>query len=191
VTLDDNVRLALLVVLERLSPAERVVFVLHDVFQLPFDTVAETVGKSGPACRQLARRARQKIEGYESIPPSVAGESASRLVTERFIAACANGDLEGLLEVLDPEASGVVDIRARLVVRGARKVAENLMHYWGPGATLVSQPVGEQPAVLGFVDRRLAGVLLLTMSGDRISKIHAIVDPRKLDFLRDQLSELS
>ncbi|HET7522528.1 MAG TPA: RNA polymerase sigma factor SigI, partial [Acidimicrobiales bacterium] len=113
ITLDDNIRLALLVVLERLGPAERVVFVLHDIFQLPFATVAETLGKTAAACRQLALRARRKIQDIDGpLAPEV--EAAQhRLVTERFITACANGDLVGLLEVLDPEVSGTVDIRAR------------------------------------------------------------------------------
>ena len=70
VTFDDGVRLALLVVLQRLSPAERVVFVLHDIFQMPFDTVAETVGRTAPSCRQLARRARQKISASQGGVPS-------------------------------------------------------------------------------------------------------------------------
>src|SRR6516162_10921522 len=84
VTLDDNVRLALLVVLQRLSPAERVVFVLHDIFGVPFPTVAETVGRAAPACRQLAKRARQKIaEGQSGARFDVAG-AEHRAVTEKF-----------------------------------------------------------------------------------------------------------
>ena len=193
VTLDDNVRLALLVVLERMSPAERVVFVLHDVFQLPFETVAESVGKTAAACRQLARRARQKLGDEEGGARFAVSDERQRVATDSFIAACASGDLSRLLAVLDPDVSGTVDLRPGLVVRGADQVSLNLMRFWGPGTTLVSYPVGEHPALLGFVERRLAGVLVLTMDADKaaVTKVHAITEPSKLDFLSTQLSELS
>jgi RNA polymerase sigma-70 factor (ECF subfamily) len=189
VTLDDNVKLALLVVLERLSPAERVVFVLHDIFQMPFATIAETIGQKAPTCRQLARRARQKVDAGDGRLRFDVASAQHRLVTEKFITACANGDLQGLLEVLDPEVSGTVDIRAPLVVVGAPTVARNILRFWGRHATLVSQPWGEQPSVLAFVDRRLAAVLALTFGADgRMTKIHVIADPDKMEFLRVQLS---
>jgi RNA polymerase sigma-70 factor (ECF subfamily) len=188
VTLDDNVRLALLVVLERLSPAERVVFVLHDIFQMPFETVAETVGRSAPTCRQLARRARLKIEESGRPARFTISESRHREVTERFIAACATGNLEALLETLDPDVTGVVDIVANLVNQGADTVGKNLMRFWGPPATMVSQPMGEGIAILGFIDRKLAGVLMVEFREDRISEIHAIADPVTLAGLQAQLS---
>ena len=193
VTFDDGVRLALLVMLQRLSPSERVVFVLHDIFQMPFDTVAETVGRAAPSCRQLARRARQKIAAGQSGVRFDAASAEHRLVTEKFITACANGDLSGLLEVLAPDAWGDVDLgpdasRSPAVITGAERVARNLLHFWGQGQTLVSLPVGGQPAVLGFVDRELAGVLVLTMRGEAIQAVHVIGDPRKLSFLSSQLS---
>src|SRR3989475_6632543 len=92
ITFDDSVRLALLVMLQKLSPAERVVFVLHDVFRMPFDEVASTVGRSAPACRQLARRARQKIAAGPGRAGSGIEAAEHRLVTEKFIAACSSGD---------------------------------------------------------------------------------------------------
>jgi RNA polymerase sigma-70 factor (ECF subfamily) len=187
VTLDDNVRLALLVVLERLGPAERVVFVLHDIFRLPFATVAETLGKTEPNCRQLASRARKKVQDLEGPLKVDVAASQHRLVTEKFITACANGDLPGLLEVLDPGVSGHVDIRIGQVVVGAERVGRNLLHFWSK-ATLVSQFVGAQPAALAFVDRELAAILILTMGADKITKIHVVADPAKIDFLRSQLS---
>ena len=190
VTLDDSVSLALLVVLQRLSPAERVVFVLHDIFGMPFPVVARTVGRTAPACRQLATRARRKIaEGQSSRADVAAAEH--RLVTEKFIAACANGDLDGLLAVLAPDAWGDIDLGpegpAREVVRGAARIAANLLRFWGP-ATLVSQPLAGQPALLGFRDRDLAGVLVLGMRGELIESVHVIADPRKLATLGLQLS---
>jgi RNA polymerase sigma-70 factor, ECF subfamily len=193
ITFDDGVRLALLVMLQRLSPAERIVFILHDIFQLPFGAVAETVGKTTAACRQLARRARQKISaGNDGVRFDVAS-AEHRAVTEKFIAACATGDLAGLLAVLAPDAWGDVDLgpgagRRPAPVVGAEHVARNLLHYWGKGATLVSHPVGGQPAVLGFTGRELAGVLVFTMRGEVIQAVHIIGDPRKLGYLSSQLS---
>jgi RNA polymerase sigma-70 factor (ECF subfamily) len=185
VTFDDGVRLALLVVLQRLSPAERVVFVLHDIFQMPFDIVAQTVGRTAPACRQLARRARQKISAGHGDARFDVASSEHRLVTEKFIAACANGDLSGLLEVLAPDAWGDIDLgptatRSPAVVTGAERVARNLLRFWGQGATLVSHPVGGQPAVLGFFGTELAGILVFTMRGERIQAVYVIGDPRQL-----------
>ena len=155
VTFDDSVRLALLVVLQRLSPAERVVFVLHDIFGMPFATVAQTVGRTPQACRQLATRARQKITAEEGSTRFEIPSAEHRLVTEKFIAACANGDLDGLLAVLAPDAWGDVDhgpgaARPHVVVTGADRVGRNVLRFWGPGMTLVSMPAGAQPAALGF-----------------------------------------
>ena len=192
VTLDDNVRLALLVVLQRLSPAERVVFVLHDIFQVPFDTVAQTVGRPTATCRQLARRARQKIEESQGGARFDVGAAEHRQVTEKFIAAAAGGDLDGLLAVLAPDAWGDVDLgpgdpRARGVVHGAERVARNLLRFWGPHATLVSHPVGGEPALLAFRGRALAGVLVFSMRGEKIQSVHVIGDPRQLSFVSSQL----
>ena len=191
VTLDDSVSLALLVLLQRLSPAERVVFVLHDVFGTPFRTVAETVGRAVPACRQLARRARQKIAAGQSGVRFDVAAAEHRAVTEKFIAACASGDLAGLLAVLAPDAWGDIDLGPdgppRDVVRGAAQIARNLLKFWGP-ATLVSQPVAGQPALLGFRDHNLAGVLVLGMRGELIESVHVIADPRQLATLGLQLS---
>jgi RNA polymerase sigma-70 factor, ECF subfamily len=196
VTFDDGVRLALLALLQQLSPAERVVFVLHDIFQMPFDTVAETVGRSAPACRQLASRARQKIAAGPGSARFGIASAEHRLVTEKFIAACSNGDLSGLLEVLAPDAWGDVDLGPGVtefsgVFRGAKRVASNLLRFWGQGATLVSLPVAGQPAVLAFTGRELAGVLVFTMRGELIQAVHVIGDPRKLDFLSSQLTALA
>jgi RNA polymerase sigma-70 factor (ECF subfamily) len=195
VTFDDGVRLALLVVLQQLSPAERVVFVLHDIFRLPFDAVAETVGRSAPACRQLASRARQKIAAGPGSARFGIASAEHRQVTEKFIAACSNGDLSGLLDVLAPDAWGDVDLGPAAakfdVVVGAENIARNLLRFWGQGATLVSHPVAGQPAVLAFTGRELAGVLVFTMRGELIQAVHVIGDPRKLDFVSSQLTALA
>jgi RNA polymerase sigma-70 factor, ECF subfamily len=191
ITLDDDVQLALLVVLQRLGPAERVVFVLHDIFGVPFDSIAQTLGRPAATCRQLARRARQKIQDSPGDTVEI-GVVEHRQVTEKFIAACASGDLDGLLQVLAPDVWGDFDPgpggQAIGVIRGADRVARNLLHYWGPGATLVTHPVAGQPALLGFTGRELTGVLVFTMAGSKIQAIHVIGDPRKLSAIGSQLA---
>src|SRR5437879_7857514 len=109
VTLDDSVRMALLVVLERLSPAERGAFVLHDVFRFSFEDVAGIVGRSPEACRQLASRARRRIQ--EETGPARFDVDPAELsrIARRFIAASSNGDLDALMAVLDPDVAGWTD----------------------------------------------------------------------------------
>ena len=180
VTLDDEVRGAMLEVLRRLSPGERVAFVLHDVFQIPFEEIAETVGRPVGTCRQLARRARAKFSG-ESPRLTDVVDAEHQLVTERFITACANGDLEALTAVLDPTVWGVGTVLGDLapppqVNHGPDEVGRNLLRYLGHGATLVSGPVGE-PVLLAFADRRLFAVIVLTVRDNMILKIEATVDP--------------
>src|ERR671916_14390 len=120
--LADSVGLALLVVLETLSPAERLAFVLHDMFAVPFDEIAPIVGRSSTATRQLASRARRRVQGETAIPD--ADLDTQREVVDAFLAAAREGDFEALLEVLDPDVvvrddRGAVPIGASSVVRGA------------------------------------------------------------------------
>ena len=186
VTLDDEVRLALLIVLERLSPAERVAFVLHDIFQVPYDAIAATVGSRAPTCRQLAHRARRKIS--ESRVGSSIEPAEHQLVTRAFIEACSTGDLDALRGVLDRDVSGEIDARSGVVVVGADRVGRNILRHWSrPGTVLVAQPVCGQPAVLAFVNRRLVGLLALSIRDDRITKIHVLVRPSTLEPLRAEL----
>jgi len=192
VTLDDSVRLALFVLLERLSPAERVSFVLHDVFQLPYDVIAETVGRPVTTCRQLAHRARQKITDGRAAARFPIDPDQHREVTARFIASCTTGDLDGLLEVLAPDAWGDVDrgpvAPARGVVVGGERVAGNLIRFWQQ-ASLVSYPVDGRPAILAFRDRRLAAVLMLTLNDHgRIQVIQVVADPPLVAELERQLT---
>ncbi|SPM29848.1 RNA polymerase sigma factor SigI [Mycobacterium terramassiliense] len=180
VTLDDEVRTALLEVLRRLSPGERVAFVLHDVFGMPFDTIAETVGRPVGTCRQLARRARTKFTAAQPKLNEVA-PAEHQLVTEKFITACANGDIAGLTAVLDPAVWGVGTILADpapppQINHGPHAVATNLMRYLGPEVTLVSGPAGG-PAVLAFAERRLFAAIVLTVRGHLVTKIEAVADP--------------
>ncbi len=179
VTLDDEVHTALLEVLRRLSPAERVAFVLHDVFQMPFDEIAETVGRPVGTCRQLARRARAK---FSDASPRVSDVSdlEHQLVTEKFITACTNGDLAALTAVLDPTVWGVATFLGDptpppQINHGRDAVAPNLLRFLSRG-TLVTGSVGE-PVVFAFVNRRLVAVLVLTVRDNLILKIEATVDP--------------
>jgi RNA polymerase sigma-70 factor (ECF subfamily) len=180
VTLDDEVRAAMLEVLRRLSPGERVAFVLHDIFGMPFSEIAAAVGRPVGTCRQLARRARGK---FTDAAPRLADVAASehQLVTERFITACANGDLEALTAVLDPAVWGVATLlggKARpQLSEGRDMVSRRLIRYLGHGATLVSGSISA-PVVLAFRDRRPFAVLMLTVRDGRVYKIEATVDPR-------------
>ena len=179
VTLDDEVHTALLEVLRRLSPGERVAFVLHDVFQMPFEEIAETVGRPVGTCRQLARRARAK---FSDATPRLSDVSdfEHQLVTDKFITACANGDLEALTAVLDPTIWGVATFLGDpapppQINHGRDVVAPNLLRFLSRG-TMVTGPVGE-PVVFAFANRRLVAVLVLTVRDNLILKIEATVDP--------------
>jgi RNA polymerase sigma-70 factor (ECF subfamily) len=180
VTLDDEVRTALLEVLRRLSPAERVSFVLHDVFAVPFDEIAETVGRPVGTCRQLARRARAKFAVAQPKPGEVP-VAEHQLVTEKFITACSNGDLQALAAVLDPTVWGVGTVLTDpplppQINHGPHDVAVNLLRYLGPGVTVVSGPAG-QPVLLAFAERRLFAVIVLTIDENLVTKIEATADP--------------
>ena len=180
VTLDDEVRTALLEVLRRLSPAERVSFVLHDVFAVPFDEIAETVGRPVGTCRQLARRARAKFAVAQPKPGDVP-VAEHQLVTEKFITACSNGDLQGLAAVLDSTVWGVGTVLTDpplppQINHGPHDVAVNLLRYLGPGVTVVSGPAG-QPVLLAFAERRLFAVIVLTIDENLVTKIEATADP--------------
>jgi len=180
VTLDDEVRSALLEVLRRLSPAERVSFVLHDVFGVPFEAIAETVGRPTGTCRQLARRARAKFAMAQPKPGEVS-VAEHQLVTEKFITACANGDLHALAAVLDPTVWGVGTVLADpapppQINHGPQDVAVNLLRYLGPGVTVVSGPAG-QAVLLAFAERQLFAVIVLTIRDHLVTKIEATADP--------------
>src|SRR5215469_3937012 len=136
VTLDDSVRMALLVVLERLSPGERVAFILHDVFQYSFDDIARIMGKTPAACRQLASRARRHVQAEDVSLRGVIDPVEARRVADRFINAANTGNMRALLEVLDPEAAGWTDSggfvpapRDRVV--GRERVVERLLWFLG------------------------------------------------------------
>jgi RNA polymerase sigma-70 factor (ECF subfamily) len=185
VTLDDNVRLALHRVLERLTAAERTVFVLHDVFQYPFDAIAEIVGRTPVACRQLASRARRTVRAEGGRARFAIEPAEQREVTERFIAACAGGDLDGLLALLDPDVAGEADVGGRIgvrVVSGRDAVAAGLLQFFGPksSTTLLSLPAGDQAGIMALRAGRVVTIATLTIRAGRVAHIDAVADPAKL-----------
>jgi RNA polymerase sigma-70 factor (ECF subfamily) len=186
VTLDDSVRMALLVVLERLSPAERVAFVMHDVFGLAFDEVAAAVGRTPAACRQLASRARRHIQADETARFPV-DHSEEEAVTARFVAACETGDLAALAELLDPEVvfradgGGVVQAPRRPVV--GRDTVLKIMGSGSrrlPNLRFVLATVNGGPGVLLYDGETLTAVVAFLISDGRVREIDLVGNPAKL-----------
>lgn len=181
--LADNVGLALLVVLEALAPAERVAFVLHDMFDLPFEEIAPIVGRSPTAARQLASRARRRVRG--SAKTSQADVASQRPIVDAFLAAARNGDMAGLLAVLDPDVvvhadPAAVRLGGVAELRGAQAVAANFK-----GKAQAARPALLDGA-LGVVvapQGRLLLVLNLTFASDRIAAIDVVADPDRLEAL--------
>jgi RNA polymerase sigma factor (sigma-70 family) len=182
----DSVGLALLVVLETLSPAERLAFVLHDVFGVPFDEIAPVVERSPEAARQLAARARRRVQSAPTPDPDLAGQ---RRAVEAFLTAARTGDMRGLLAVLDPGVVFRADTGAvtglTFPVIGAQAVAERVLQTaprFAPHATpaivngqagAVFAPGGEPVGVIGF-----------TIVNGRIVSINLVANPEKLRHLQ-------
>ena len=182
--LAEGVGLALLVVLDTLSPAERVAFVLHDLFDLPFEEIAPLLGRSEAAARQLASRARRRVRGAE--PPVPDPDLArQRAVVDAFFRAARGGDLEGLVEVLHPEVVLRADFGARRpaaprVVRGAEAVARQAQLAALPGAHLHPVLVNGAAGVVVTVNGRPFAVLGFVVVGGRIVEIDAFADPGRV-----------
>ncbi|HLI31492.1 MAG TPA: RNA polymerase sigma factor SigJ [Solirubrobacteraceae bacterium] len=185
VTLDESISMALLIVLERLTPAERVAFVLHDIFGLTFEQVAEVSGRSAPAARKLAQRARRHVETGRPRKPASAPQQ--RELALAFATACNEGDLERLMALLDPEVvwrtdgGGVVGA-ARKVHRGAQRVARAMIALAARGNASAAR-LAEVNGALGLLTRGEDGVLSvisLTIDADRIIAIDIIRNPDKL-----------
>ena len=179
----DSVGIALLVVLETLGPSERLAFVLHDMFAVPFDEIAPIVGCSPVAARQLASRARRRVRGAAPIPD--VDLKQQRKVVDAFFAAVREGDFEALVAVLDPEVVVRSDQGTRRLVQGARTAAEGALMFSHLAQRI--QPVLVN-GVPGIVSRLASGqvfaVVSFTVKGDRIAEIDVIRDPdhlRRLD----------
>ena len=184
VLIKDSVGLALMVVLDRLTPPERLAFVLHDIFAVPFDEIAPVVGRSSTTARQLASRARRRVQGATPVPE--ADLTRQREVVAAFLAAARGGDFEALLAELDPEVVQRVDVGAvpagaSRVVRGAEVVAKGalaasrrdatvrLVLVNGAVGVVAFDPSGQPFAVIGF-----------TVSRGRIVEMDVLADPARL-----------
>jgi RNA polymerase sigma-70 factor (ECF subfamily) len=196
VTMDESVRFALLVVLERMSPAERVVFVLHDVFDFTFEKVAPMVGRTVSACRQLASRARKRVEDEAGSARFAIDPAEQRRVVDAFIAACVGGDIEALLPLLDPSVMGWADMGGSLpaVSRpnvGRDTVAARVMRFFGPvsGNALVEHVINGEPSVVAFFEGAVVAVLALSVLDGRISRVYVVSDPRKLTHVKRVLEQ--
>jgi len=174
ITLVDNVTLAMHVVLERLSPAERTSFVLHDVFQYSFEDVGTVVGRSAAACRQLASRARRTLQAESSTGRFPVDSALQRQVSERFIDACEGGDIEGLMALLDPAVEGAGDIDPVVAV-GAAEVAPGILRYLGPpdSPTMLHVPVGDRVGIVALREHRVLAFVLLTIDNGLVVHIDA------------------
>jgi RNA polymerase sigma-70 factor (ECF subfamily) len=178
--LADSVGLALLVVLEKLNPAERLAFVLHDMFAVPFDEIGRMVDRSPDAARQLASRARRRVRGEAPAPDSDLAEQ--RRVVDAFFAAARDGDFDRLVAVLDPDvvsrgeggAEGFVEVHGAEAVASRALRFAHLAPYVRPAlvngaAGVVVAPRGRPFAVIGF-----------TVAGGRIVEIDSLADPERL-----------
>jgi RNA polymerase sigma-70 factor (ECF subfamily) len=182
--LADSVGLALLVVLDTLTPAERLAFVLHDMFGMSFDEIAPIVERTPAAARQLASRARRRVRGAAPVPdPDLAQQ---RRVVDAFLAASRAGDFDALLEVLDPDVvfridAGGVAPRARPPVVGAEAVAHQVLARGSRLAPFARPAIvnGGAGAVV-LVDGRPFAVVGFTVSNGRIAAIDLVADPAKL-----------
>jgi RNA polymerase sigma factor (sigma-70 family) len=180
--LADSVGLAMLVVLDTLSPAERVAFVLHDMFAVSFDEIADLLGRSAAATRQLASRARRRVEGA---PAPDADVPRQRRVADAYLAAARGGDVEALLTLLDPDVvlradRRAVPTRGPILLRGASTVVQGAVSSAGrarrAAVALVNGTVGLVVATGG----RLSLALAFTYDGDRITGIDVVAEPDRL-----------
>jgi RNA polymerase sigma factor (sigma-70 family) len=181
--LADSVGLALLVVLEMLSPAERLAFVLHDMFAMPFDEIAPIVDRSPEAARQLASRARRRIQGENTVPD--ADLDTQREVVDAFLAAARDGDFAALLEVLDPDVVlradlGPLPTGGSREIRGAAAVARQALTYSRLGLLVQPALVNGAAGAVSTRDGEPFSVGGFTVRGRKIVEIDILADPERL-----------
>ncbi|MFC8662370.1 RNA polymerase sigma factor SigJ [Streptomyces sp. NPDC057199] len=185
VTLDESVTMAFLVVLDSMTPAERVAFVLHDVFRYPFGEVAEIVGRTPAACRQLASSARRRIHTAQTPAGPSAGQAR---IVRRFRTAWEAKDIDALIGLLDPDATATADGGGRAVThlhpivggeRIARAYAE-IARVSGDRTTFRECTVNGLPGLVAWQDGEIATVFAFEIAGDRVRHIWAVRNPEKL-----------
>jgi RNA polymerase sigma factor (sigma-70 family) len=186
VLLADSVGLALIVVLDTLTPSERLAFVLHDVFDVPFDEIAPMVGRSIPAARQLASRARRRIQGAGVRTPD-ADVAKQREVVNAFFAAARGGDFDGLVALLDPDvvlrADGGARPSASAMLHGPTAVAERVLMFVRLAVDTRPALVNGAAGVIINAAGRPAAVLGFTIVDGRVTEINGITDPDRLSRL--------
>ncbi|MGO9892150.1 MAG: sigma-70 family RNA polymerase sigma factor [Solirubrobacteraceae bacterium] len=182
--LADSVGVALMVVLDTLTPAERLAFVLHDMFGVPFDEIGPIIDRKAGAARQLASRARRRVRGAHA--PDAATLDQQRKVVDAFLAASREGDFEALLGVLDPDVvfraeAGLSGPLVPGLVSGARDVATIVLERGVPFAHLGRPAVvnGRPGAIVSLPDR-VVSLVAFTIVGDRVTEMDLLVDPVKL-----------
>ena len=184
--LADSVGVALLVVLDTLSPAERLAFVLHDTFRVPFDRIAEILGRTVPATRMLASRARHRVRASR---PADADVSGRWRIVEAFLAASRRGDFAALLDLLDPDVTARADAYASpsgggVQLTGAGAVARQALTFADRAPNGRVGIVDGEPAILVTSRGRLAVVLTFTIAGGRIVTLDIVADPDRLERIR-------
>lgn len=194
VELAESVSIAMLTVLETLGPTERAVFVLREVFEMPYGEIAEAIGKSAAAVRQIALRAREHVAARR--PRVQVSRSEQQVVVERFLAALRTGHLQELMEVMAPDVVLIADggglvAAARTPIHGADMVAKLLARANRVGAAFETTAVWLNGAPAGRIeiDGQLAAVSLVVENG-RVTRIYAVANPKKLTRL-DALAELA
>lgn len=185
----DSVGVALLVVLERLQPDERLAFVLHDMFAVPFDDIAPVLERNATATRQLASRARRRVR--DATPPSDPDPGRQRQVLDAFMAAARGGDFEALVAVLHPDVVLRADAGALLrgteaskTLRGAKPVAESALMFARYTAAARVVLVNGDLGLLSVVDGRIRSVMSLTIADQRVTGLYVLADPDRLGRLR-------
>jgi RNA polymerase sigma-70 factor (ECF subfamily) len=187
--LADSVGVALLVVLDTLAPAERLAFVLHDLFALPFEAIGPIVGRSPEAARQLASRARRRVRGAPA-PPD-AGRARQRELMEAFLRAARAGDLEGLLAVLDPDAQVRIDAAARIDApaseagqarefRGAAIFAKHIVAFPERLRSVQLALVDGSVGLIHAPSGKLSRVLAFSFANGKVTRVEVIADPARL-----------
>ncbi|MFI0923254.1 RNA polymerase sigma factor SigJ [Streptomyces sp. NPDC021012] len=189
ITLDESVTMAFLVVLDAMTPAERVAFVLHDVFRYPFGEVAEIVGRTPAACRQLASSARRRLRTATARGPAGPGAATGQAgVVRRFRTAWEAQDIEALIGLLDPAAVATADGGGLAVTHprplvGAERIARGyaeIARLWDGRTTFQERTVNGVPGLVAWQDGDLATVFAFEIAGDRIRRIWAVRNPEKL-----------
>jgi RNA polymerase sigma factor (sigma-70 family) len=183
--LADDVGLALLVVLDTLSPGERLAFVLHDIFGLPFDEIARVLERSPAASKQLASRARQRIR---HAPAPEADVARQRELVDAFLAAAREGDFDGLLAVLDPDVvlradAGDGPLGPSRLERGAQAIAAQALRFAALAEFARPALVNGKPGLVTMPGGRIVAVMGLTVRDGRIAEIDILADPDRLERL--------